>query len=363
MSRGADAPRGAAFISYVREDTKRVDHLQEVLEKHDIPVWRDKGQLRPGEDWRIKIRDAIAADSLAFVACFSSNSESRERTYQRDELVLAIEQLRMRAPNRPYLLPVRLDDCPIPDLDIGGGRTLRNLQWVDYFGRHRQANGERLAESVQHILHQPPKVPEDPWAWIRRLLPGHRLRAAILATLAVAVLATVAGFWFEKSQPPQLPPGMRVTDNTGDVSVVVPASWGEVWGNGWHPHVTGLFDGNLIGPGLNASPDVADWFKDLTTPGIFVGASKLLVTDRYNPETALSLFGSPCYFSSRQRATAKGLTGYRDMWTCANSATRYETVALWPRNHSFIAFIELKIVSSVDVANGNRALASLSVRY
>jgi hypothetical protein len=51
------------------------------------------------------------------------------------------------------------------------------------------------------------------------------------------------------------------------------------------------------------------------------------------------------------------------MWTCPKSTTRYETVALWPRSHSFIAFIELKIVTPADQASGNRALTSLSVRY
>lgn len=390
MRWGADAPqRGVAFISYVREDTKRVDRLQAALEANDIQVWRDKRQLRPGEDWKSKIRQAIAADSLAFIACFSNNSESRQATFQRDELVVAIEQLRLRAPDHPYLLPVRFDDCPIPDLIIGGGRTLRDLQWVDLFGRQWQENAERLAESVKDILHEtsePPRGPSrsakfraattpasddgyrrDHAGWIRRLSRPQLLTAA-LATLAVVVLAAVAGFWLaDKGSAqglPQAPPGMRVTDNTGAVSVVVPTAWGDVLGDGWHPHVTGVFNGNLIGPGLNAAPNVGAWLNhNLTTPGIFAGASKLLVADHYNPETALSLFGSPCDFSFRRPATADGLTGYREMWDCLHSATRYETVALWPRNHSFIAFIELTIVSPVDVANGNRALASLSVRY
>jgi hypothetical protein len=38
-------------------------------------------------------------------------------------------------------------------------------------------------------------------------------------------------------------------------------------------------------------------------------------------------------------------------------------MALWPKDHSFIAFIELKIVTPVDEADGNRVLATLSIRY
>src|SRR5260370_24016017 len=105
MKRGvAAAQHGQAFISYVWEDRRRVDRLQEFLETNGVPVWRDTN-LRPGEDWRAKIREAIAAESLAFVACFSKASATKETSYQRDELLLAIDQFRLRSPNSSYLLP------------------------------------------------------------------------------------------------------------------------------------------------------------------------------------------------------------------------------------------------------------------
>lgn len=387
MKRGAESvPRGHAFISYVREDKRRVDRLEKFLAANGVPVWRDIRQLWPGEDWRVKIREAIAADSLAFVACFSTNSEERQKSYQRDELLIAIEQLRQRAANRPYLLPVRFDDCEIPDLDIGAGRTLHALQWVDLFGKQWQENAEVLVRGVEHILRPAPTdgrrrrrattrgsgIPPtddsqgDRAGFIRRL-SGPQLLTAILASLAVIVLAAGAAFWLSSrgsaSKLPTAPPGIRVTDNTSDISVVVPKSWGDLIGNGWHPHVPGLFNGNLIGPGINAAPNVGKWFNDLTTPGIFVGASKLLIADHYTPLTILSTLAPICDFSSRRPAVSHGLTGYREMWTCPKSTTRYETVALWPRSHSFIAFIELKIVTPADQASGNRALTSLSVRY
>lgn len=379
-------PRGHAFISYVREDKRRVDRLEKFLAANGVPVWRDIHQLWPGEDWRAKIRDAIAADSLAFVACFSTNSEERQKSYQRDELLIAIEQLRLRAADRPYLLPVRFDDCEIPDLDIGAGRTLHALQWVDLFGKQWQENAEVLVRGVEHILRPASPdgrrrrrsatrnsaipAPRDGQAdrpGVIHRLSGPRLLAVILASLAVIVLAAGSAFWLSSrgsaSKLPTAPPGMRVTDNTGDVSVVVPKTWGDLIGNGWHPHVPGLFNGNLIGPGINAAPNVGKWFNDLTTPGIFVGASKLLIADHYTPLTILSTLAPACDFASRQPAASHGLSGYREMWTCPKSTTRYETVALWPRSHSFIALIELKIVTPADLASGNRALTSLSVRY
>jgi TIR domain/UTRA domain len=143
---------GHAFISYVREDSDNADWLQWTMESAGIRVWRDTADLWPGEDWRAKIRQAITADALFFVACFSRNSLARDVSYQNEELVLAIEQLRLRHPDQPWLIPVRFDDCAIPDLDIGGGRTLGSIQRADLYGDRREAQAARLVEIVARKL-------------------------------------------------------------------------------------------------------------------------------------------------------------------------------------------------------------------
>lgn len=115
---------GHVFISYVREDRDRVDQLEAALTAEDIPVWRDTNDLWPGQDWRENIRRAITDDALVFIACFSRRSLSKDKSYQNEELLLAVEQLRLRQPSDPWLIPVRFDDCHIPDRDLGAGRTL-----------------------------------------------------------------------------------------------------------------------------------------------------------------------------------------------------------------------------------------------
>lgn len=94
--------RGHAFISYVREDSAAVDKLQAAIEAAGIPVWRDTASLWPGEDWRAKIRSAITEDALVFIACFSSHSAARPKSYQNEELLLAIAQLRFTPASRPF---------------------------------------------------------------------------------------------------------------------------------------------------------------------------------------------------------------------------------------------------------------------
>ena len=148
----ADRRAGHAFISYAREDGRRVDALQRTLEAAGIPVWRDTLNLWPGEDWRAGIRRAIRDDALVFIACFSRASLERDRSYQNEELALAIEQLRLRRPDVPWLIPVRFDECDIPDRDVGGGRTLSSIQRADLFGADASDRTARLVAAVHRIL-------------------------------------------------------------------------------------------------------------------------------------------------------------------------------------------------------------------
>jgi hypothetical protein len=155
--------QGHAFISYVREDLAEVSWLENLLTAAGIRVWRDMADLLPGEDWRAKIRDAITRDALVFIACFSSRSAARRKSYMNEELLLAVEQLRLRQPHDPWLIPVRFDDCRIPNLELGPGRTLNSIQWVNLYGASRDEAGARLVAAVQRLLREPRlRSPEGP---------------------------------------------------------------------------------------------------------------------------------------------------------------------------------------------------------
>lgn len=143
--------REQAFISYVREDAATVDELQRVLEDAGIPVWRDTN-IEPGEDWWDVIQRAITTEAVVFVACFSEVSVTRGRTVQRRELLLAAEEYRLRPPDRPWIIPVRLSDCEVPSFDLGGGRSLASLHWVDLFGGRWEEGCARLVAAIRDLL-------------------------------------------------------------------------------------------------------------------------------------------------------------------------------------------------------------------
>ena len=135
------------FISYVRENQKLVDRLCAELRSHGIEVWLDRESIDIGVRWKTAIRSAIKSGAY-FIACFSSEYASRERTYMNEELNLAIDELRMRPKNRAWFIPALLSKCQTPDWEIGGGENLQALQWVNLY-EDWDANMSRIVNTIK----------------------------------------------------------------------------------------------------------------------------------------------------------------------------------------------------------------------
>lgn len=146
---------GHVFISYSPDDWRHADHLQDALKNAAIPVWRDTSDVWPGDDRQAKIRRAIT-DAAIFLACFSKVSVAGPKTNQKEQLVVAIEQSKLRRPDSPWLIPVRFEDCDLPDTDIGCGRTLASIQGVDLFGDRSSENMNRLVSALLRSISSRP---------------------------------------------------------------------------------------------------------------------------------------------------------------------------------------------------------------
>jgi HEAT repeat protein len=120
------------FVSYVREDQSAVDRLVAALKAYGVEVWRDVENIPSGSRWSDSIRKAIREGEF-FLPCFSKAYNERNRTYMNEELALAIEELRLRRHDRPWLIPVLLDDSEHPDLPTRAGETLAGLQWAPLY--------------------------------------------------------------------------------------------------------------------------------------------------------------------------------------------------------------------------------------
>ncbi len=144
-------PRGHVFVSCDRVDSGHADRLCQVLEKAGFPVWRETADLLPGDDWRGETRQAVTRDAVVFLACFSRQSVSLARSEQNEQIILAVEEARLRPAERVWLIPVRFDDCEIPYRDLGGGRTLETLRQADLFGDEYDENASLLVEAIRQV--------------------------------------------------------------------------------------------------------------------------------------------------------------------------------------------------------------------
>jgi hypothetical protein len=72
-----------------------------------------------------------------------------------EELTLAIEELRLRPSETVWFLPVMLTLCKIPEREIGGGKTLHSIQYVD-LSRDWHAGVRQLIAAVRPGEHLRP---------------------------------------------------------------------------------------------------------------------------------------------------------------------------------------------------------------
>jgi hypothetical protein len=132
--------------------------LHERLKQAGYKPWLDKKDLIPGQNWRSVIPKAIANSQL-FIACLSQRSIAKQGFVQR-EFKMALNQYADRPPNSIYLIPLRLDECDIPDLrQEEYGLNLRDLHWLDYW---EEDGFEQLERAITHQFNPEPEEPKKP---------------------------------------------------------------------------------------------------------------------------------------------------------------------------------------------------------
>jgi hypothetical protein len=124
------------FISYAPEDEEEVKSLYRKLFNAGFKPWMDKRDILPGERWDSSIRRAIRQSDF-FLACLSANSVNKLGWIQR-EIKVALDIWQEKLEGDIYLIPVRLEDCEVPE-------SLSGFQWVDLFEEY---GWERLVQAL-----------------------------------------------------------------------------------------------------------------------------------------------------------------------------------------------------------------------
>jgi TIR domain len=137
--------RRRIFLAHAREDKVRVRELYADLKNRGLDPWLDEEDLIPGENWRVAIPNAIRAADV-FVACLSDHSVIKQG-YVQKEFRTALDAFGERPPGTIYLIPVKLSDCDVPDLQITNqGLSLRDLHWVEL---DAEGGLERLIRAIE----------------------------------------------------------------------------------------------------------------------------------------------------------------------------------------------------------------------
>lgn len=115
------------FVSYLRDDKAQALRLAGELESNGALVWVDVSDLMLGAPWREEIAQAIRQAEF-FLACFSSTWEKRPVNGMLEELNYVIK-LRNSNERYPEILPIKLNECHIPDMRLDSKTNLNDLHW------------------------------------------------------------------------------------------------------------------------------------------------------------------------------------------------------------------------------------------
>ena len=132
----------AVFLSYASQDAEAAQKICEALRAAGIEVFLDQSELRGGDAWDQKIRHEIH-DCALFIPVVSQHTQARLEGYFRLEWKLAIDRTHDMAEQKPFLVPVVIDDTR--DQEAFVPDAFRAVQWT------RLPGGETPSAFVERI--------------------------------------------------------------------------------------------------------------------------------------------------------------------------------------------------------------------
>jgi TolB-like protein len=185
-------PSHTVFLSYASEDAGAVQKVYQVLRAAGIEVFLDESELRGGDAWDQKIQHEIRECTL-FIPIVSQHTQERLEGYFRHEWNLAVARTHHMAQQKPFLVPVVIDD--IRDQEAFVPDAFRAVQWT------RLPGGETppaFVERIQRLLTpvmSPVSAVSGAAAAIREPgRPSRRLQRVVIAIGTIGVVLVMAYF-------------------------------------------------------------------------------------------------------------------------------------------------------------------------
>ena len=112
------------FLIHAHSDRETVHKLYQRLVRDGLKVWLDAERLQPGQDWQNEIRAALLKCGTVLVCL--TNAFNNPPGFRHEELKLALEKANFVPEDQIFVIPVRLDECEMPE-------SLQHLHRVDLF--------------------------------------------------------------------------------------------------------------------------------------------------------------------------------------------------------------------------------------
>lgn len=129
--------RRTIFLSYAKEDRRRVLAIYRALKHAGLSPWMDAPPrpwhlegIPPAADWDVEIRRHMAESDLVLI--FLSSRSVQKKGYFQKEYRFALSLAAERPPTSLYLLPVLLERCAVPDVTVDTV-CLRRFQWHPHY--------------------------------------------------------------------------------------------------------------------------------------------------------------------------------------------------------------------------------------
>ena len=130
------------FFAFAEEDDEKTYDIYLKLMDLGYDPWMYSKDGLGGEKWKEKIEQKIR-ESDKVIICFSKQSVVKDGFFQK-ELKIAIDEYEEKPKDTIYLIPIRLDDCKVPDILVGTIR-IYDLTWIDYF---KKDGFEKLQKAI-----------------------------------------------------------------------------------------------------------------------------------------------------------------------------------------------------------------------
>ena len=145
---------------------------------------------------------------------------------------------------------------------------------------------------------------------------------------------------------------VTVTDDSGRLTVWVPAAWTDISGGGW------TVQSKTVGLSLSVATDRASWYEGWDTPGVFIGVTTV-PEDVYAPEFVD--FSGACTFQTIEDRDTGEYAALIEHWTdCGAEDSDFYAVIARPESSAYTALLQLVVVDGGGAELLDTLLTTLS---